>query len=185
MGNRLSKISTKTGDDGTTGLSDGTRVVKEHPRIEAIGAVDELNSFIGLLLTYPLTGETNDLLTEVQHHLFNLGGGLSMPDAPQLLGPEEIRLLDDMVEKFNAELPPLKEFILPGGDRATATCHVARSVCRRAERRVTALMRHDKGHAVYVQYLNRLSDLLFIMARQIGRHNGTQERLWRGRSSPE
>lgn len=168
MGNRLSKITTRTGDDGTTGLADKSRVSKDHPRVEAIGDIDELNSQIGLLLTEMLPEEMRDLLTQVQHHLFDLGGELAMP-AFTGITQEKVLVLDDAIEKQNTSLPPLKEFVLPGGSRASSLAHVCRAVCRRAERRVVGLARNEKVSPLTVQYLNRLSDLLFVLARALNK----------------
>lgn len=168
MGNRLSKITTRTGDDGTTGLADKSRVSKDHPRVEAIGDIDELNSQIGLLLTEMLPKEMRDLLTQVQHHLFDLGGELAMP-AFTGITQEKVLVLDDAIEKQNTSLPPLKEFVLPGGSRASSLAHVCRAVCRRAERRVVGLARNEEVSPLTVQYLNRLSDLLFVLARALNK----------------
>lgn len=168
MGNRLSKITTRTGDDGTTGLADKSRVCKDHPRVEAIGDIDELNSQIGLLLTEMLPEEMRDLLTQVQHHLFDLGGELAMP-AFTGITQEKVLVLDDAIEKQNTSLPPLKDFVLPGGSRASSLAHVCRTVCRRAERRVVSLLRNEEVSPLTVQYLNRLSDLLFVLARGLNK----------------
>jgi cob(I)alamin adenosyltransferase len=177
MGHRLSRIYTRTGDDGTTGLSDGTRVAKDDPRIEAIGAIDELNSSIGVLRCEALPVPVDSLLTAVQHSLFDLGGELSLPDRI-LLDADRVTLLENALDEFNKNLPPLKEFILPGGCRAAAVCHLARTVCRRAERRVFRLACHAAVNAASLQYLNRLSDLLFVVARVIVRAEGGEEVLW-------
>lgn len=164
MGHRLSKITTRTGDDGTTGLASNARVGKDHPRIEALGEVDELNSQLGLLLTEALPDEIRAQLTTVQHHLFDLGGELALPGFAGI-SEEKLGLLDEAIERHNSGLPPLKEFVLPGGTRAAAQAHVCRTVCRRAERRLVALNRTDPVSPRLVQYLNRLSDLLFVLAR--------------------
>jgi cob(I)alamin adenosyltransferase len=177
MGHRLSKIYTRTGDDGTTGLGDGTRVPKDHARVEAIGAVDELNSALGLLLSEPLGNELRATLTRVQHTLFDLGGELSVPGR-QVLHTSQVQDLEERLDRLNADLAPLKEFILPGGTRASSLCHLARSVCRRAERRVYGLSRHEPVAPATLQYLNRLSDLLFVMARAINRAAGVPDILW-------
>ncbi|MEW6312857.1 MAG: cob(I)yrinic acid a,c-diamide adenosyltransferase [Pseudomonadota bacterium] len=177
MANRLSKIVTRTGDDGSTGLGDGTRVAKDAPRIEAIGAVDELNSQIGVLLAEPLSERLRDCLIKIQHTLFDLGGELSIPGR-SAIGPQHITQLEQWVEHYNADLPALKEFILPGGCRAAALCHVARTVCRRAERRVIALQRAEPSSPHAAVYLNRLSDLLFILCRAINRDSGHSDVLW-------
>ena len=170
MGNRLSKIATRTGDDGTTGLGDGTRVPKSHQRVAALGDVDELNSCLGVLLCEPLPDDVRALLTSIQQQLFNLGGELSIPGY-ELLKAEAVAELDAALEKYNAKLPRLAEFILPGGTRSAALAHVGRTVARRAERAVVALAAHEAVHAAPRQYLNRLSDLLFVLARVLNRAN--------------
>jgi cob(I)alamin adenosyltransferase len=175
MGNRLSKITTRTGDDGTTGLADNTRVRKDHPRVESMGEVDELNSQLGLLLTEALPEQIRALLTQVQHHLFDLGGEFAMPGYS---GITEVKLavLDEAIEHYNASLPPLKEFVLPGGNRAAALAHVCRAVCRRAERRTVSLVLSEAVSPLPVQYLNRLSDLLFVLARVL--NQGKEPGQW-------
>jgi cob(I)alamin adenosyltransferase len=186
MGHRLSRIVTRTGDAGTTGLGDGSRVSKGSARIEAIGAVDELNSSIGVVLAEPLPPPFQALLTDVQHDLFDLGGELSIP-GHSAITPAHIARLEDAVEHYNAELPPLKEFILPGGTRAAALTHVARTICRRAERAVVALAAHDEVSQSSRIYLNRLSDLLFVLARALNRTGGSPDILWqkdRARGNP-
>ena len=170
MANRLTQISTRTGDDGTTGLGDGTRVAKDHLRICAMGEVDELNSHLGVLLAEPLPADVRELLVAVQHELFNLGGELSIPGF-ELLKSSAVLRLDDALAHYNAALPRLKEFILPAGTRSAALAHVARSVARRAERAVVALGTADVLRAEPRQYLNRLSDLLFVLARSLNRAN--------------
>lgn len=177
MGNRLTKIVTRTGDNGTTGLADGSRVAKDTLRIEIIGDVDELNSNIGLLLTESFPENVRNCLTDVQHDLFDLGGELSIPGHPVMSAAHLIRL-ENLIEDFNATLPPLKDFILPGGSRAAGLAHVARSVCRRAERRLVSLSRQEKVSACLLQYLNRLSDLLFVIARALNRDAGHGDVLW-------
>jgi len=177
MGHRLSKIYTRTGDDDTTDLGDGSRVKKTNRRIEAIGAVDELNSLIGLLLARELPGGIHNALTDIQHDLFDLGGELSIPGRTAIAEQQVIRL-ETILDKFNADLPPLKEFILPGGSEASAVCHLARSVCRRAERRVIHLGEEEKLNTAATKYLNRLSDLLFVLARAINVHAGHHDVLW-------
>jgi cob(I)alamin adenosyltransferase len=164
MANRLTQIATRTGDDGTTGLADGTRVPKDHLRVHAMGEVDELNSQLGVLLAEVLPGDVRELLLTVQHELFNLGGELSMP-GHELLKAEAVTQLDAALAHYNAALPRLLEFILPGGTRAAALAHVARTVARRAERAVVALGAPGDLRATPRQYLNRLSDLLFVLAR--------------------
>jgi len=177
MGNRLSKIYTRTGDQGTTGLGDGTRVEKDAARIEAIGAIDELNSAIGLMLTESLPAPLESLLTDVQHRLFDIGGSLSMPGT-EIPANNLVETLEQALDRMNDELEPLKEFILPGGSRAAALCHLARSICRRAERRVISLARSESIPQLPVQYLNRLSDLLFVMARTINKDAGVTDVFW-------
>ena len=178
MGHRLSRIVTRTGDAGTTGLGDGSRVAKDAPRIEAIGSVDELNSTVGLLLTEPLPPPIAACLTAVQHDLFDLGGELSIP-GHSAVTDEHVARLEAAVEEFNADLAPLKEFILPGGTRAAALAHVARTVCRRAERCVVALAAHEAVGGPARRYLNRLSDLLFVIARSLNQAAGRPDVLWR------
>jgi cob(I)alamin adenosyltransferase len=178
MGHRLSKIVTRTGDAGTTGLGDGTRVPKDSTRIDAIGAVDELNSAIGVLLAEPLPDAISGCLIEVQHDLFDLGGELSIPGYEAVRDAQLLRL-EDLVERFNADLPPLREFILPGGTRAASLAHVARTACRRAERAVVRLGASEPVRDTTRKYLNRLSDLLFVLARVINRAAGTPDVLWR------
>jgi cob(I)alamin adenosyltransferase len=178
MGNRLSKIITRTGDEGTTGLGDGSRVPKDSARIEAIGTVDELNSSIGMLRALPTLPEAvSKLLLRVQHDLFDLGGELAVPGYSVLVDAH-VAALEDAVEQFNAQLPPLKEFILPGGSEAAARCHLARTVARRAERLCWALANAENSRGVALIYLNRLSDLLFVLARTLARHEGSKEVLW-------
>ncbi|NJN40647.1 MAG: cob(I)yrinic acid a,c-diamide adenosyltransferase [Gammaproteobacteria bacterium] len=179
MGNRLSKIYTRTGDDGTTGLGDGARVGKDDPRVEAYGTVDEANSAIGMILAVPgLPRDVADCLTGVQHDLFDLGGELCIPGM-QMIKAERIAAIEALLDGFNEALPPLKDFILPGGGPAAAACHVARTVCRRAERRVWTLARTQAVNDPASRYLNRLSDLLFVLARVLARHENGAEVLWR------
>jgi cob(I)alamin adenosyltransferase len=179
MGNRLSRIYTRTGDDGTTGLGDGSRVPKDDPRVEAYGTVDELNSAIGVLLAVPrLPRRLSDCLVEAQHELFDLGGELCIPGHRAITAGHVTRL-EKALDAFNEKLPPLKEFILPGGGRAAAACHLARTVARRAERRVCTLARAQSISPEVIRYLNRLSDLLFVLARVLARHERGTEVLWR------
>lgn len=178
MGHRLSKIYTRTGDAGTTGLGDGSRVAKDSARIEALGAVDEVNSCLGVLLAEPLEADVADLLTAVQHDLFDLGGELSIPGYTAIRA-DQVELLEIRLDRFNDTLEPLKEFILPGGTRAAALCHVARATCRRAERRVHHLAATETVSAFSLQYLNRLSDLLFVLARVLNQRQGQGDVLWR------
>ena len=177
MGHRLSRIYTRTGDSGTTGLGDGSRVDKDHARIEALGTVDELNSALGLLLSEPLPHEIKALLTGIQHRLFDLGGELSVPGR-QTLTDREISELEHDLEKLNDTLDPLDEFVLPGGTGPAALCHLARSICRRAERRVFALSKVETVSLTGLRYLNRLSDLLFVIARCLNMHVGVKDTLW-------
>ncbi|TMS56505.1 cob(I)yrinic acid a,c-diamide adenosyltransferase [Imbroritus primus] len=177
MGNRLSKIATRTGDDGTTGLGDGTRTGKDSLRIHALGEVDELNSHIGVLLTETLPDGIRTALLEIQHDLFDLGGELCIPGYT-LLKTERVAQLDAWLAEHNATLPRLKEFILPGGSRAAAQAHVCRTVCRRAERAVVALERAETVNDSARQYLNRLSDLMFVLARVLNRADGGTDVLW-------
>ena len=178
MGNRLTKIYTRTGDAGTTGLGDGSRVGKDSARIEAIGAVDELNSAIGVLLAESIDAQVHACLTEVQHALFDLGGELSIPGYTAI-SDSQVAHLETQLDGFNADLPALKEFILPGGSRAAALCHVARAVCRRAERRVVSLSASEQMSALPQRYLNRLSDLLFVVCRVLNRADGRTDVYWR------
>jgi cob(I)alamin adenosyltransferase len=177
MGHRLSKIVTRTGDAGETGLGDGTRVAKDAPRIEAIGAVDELNSVLGVVLAEALPDAIAACLTDVQHDLFDLGGELSIPGFAAMTEAHVARV-EEAVESFNADLSPLKEFILPGGTRAAALAHVARTVCRRAERSVIRLAAVEPVSERSRIYLNRLSDLLFVLARALNRAAARPDVLW-------
>jgi cob(I)alamin adenosyltransferase len=178
MGNRLSRIITRTGDSGTTGLGDGSRIDKDSARIEAIGAVDELNSAIGLLLaTLMLPSDMAKSLLRIQHDLFDLGGELAVPGHGAVTDAQ-VATLEANTEQLNEQLPPLKEFILPGGGEAAARCHLARTIARRAERRCWALARAENWSSPALVYLNRLSDLLFVMARALARHEHGGEILW-------
>ena len=181
MGNRLTQIATRTGDDGTTGLGDGTRVPKDHRRVQAMGEVDELNSNIGVLLAEPLPEGVRALLVEIQHELFNLGGELSIPGY-ELLTDAAVARLDQALAEHNAQLPRLREFILPAGRRSAALAHVCRTVARRAERALVALGAEAPVRAAPRQYLNRLSDLLFVLARVLNRIDGGDDVYW---SSPK
>ena len=179
MGNRLSRIYTRTGDDGTTGLGDGQRVRKDAARVEAYGTVDEANSTIGMILAVPgLPPEVARCLTEIQHDMFDLGGELCIPGT-QVIKAERIVELEQVLDRFNDPLPALKDFILPGGGPATAACHLARTVVRRAERRVWTLAEAEQVNVEVPRYLNRLSDLLFVIARVLARHEHGGEVLWR------
>ena len=177
MANRLTKIYTRTGDAGTTGLADGSRVAKDAPRIEAIGAVDELNSVLGVLLAEPLPEAARACLDNVQNDLFDLGGELSVP-GHAIMSKAHVARLERELDRFNADLPPLKDFILPAGSRAAALAHVARTVCRRAERRLVTLSRKQKAPPAMQAYLNRLSDLLFVLARMLNRAADRPDVLW-------
>jgi cob(I)alamin adenosyltransferase len=178
MGNRLSKIVTRTGDEGTTGLGDGNRVAKDSARIEAVGTVDELNSAIGVLVAaHGMPADVAKTLLGIQHDLFDLGGELAIP-GHLMVTTAHIERAESDVERFNAMLPPLKEFILPGGSPAAAACHLARTIARRAERRCWTLTKSDPLNPLALIYLNRVSDLLFVLARVLARHNGGNEILW-------
>ena len=177
MGHRLSKITTRTGDSGDTGLGDGSRVPKDSARIAAIGDVDELNSAVGLLLAESLPESVADALTGIQHDLFDLGGELSIPGRVAMQ-EKQVKRIEKMTDAFNADLQPLKEFILPGGARAAAAAHFVRTVCRRAERSVVALGRSEPVSDAARIYLNRLSDLMFVLARVLNRHAGGADILW-------
>ena len=178
MGNRLSKIYTRTGDAGTTGLGDGSRVGKDAGRVEAYGTVDELSSVIGLLACETLPDPVPGWLADIQHRLFDLGGELCIP-GHTMVGPARVEALEQWLDAMNADLPPLKDFILPGGTRAAALAHLARTVCRRAERRVVTLMAQESINPEGLKYLNRLSDLLFVLARHLNRTAGVPDVLWR------
>jgi cob(I)alamin adenosyltransferase len=177
VGNRLSKIYTRTGDDGTTGLGDGTRVGKDSPRVAAYGTVDELNSAIGIVLAHDVPETVRECLTQVQHYLFDLGGELCIPGMAMIHG-DDVDRLEQRLDAFNADLPPLKEFILPGGGAAAAHGHLARTICRRAERATTALSRSEAVRPEAIRYLNRLSDLLFVICRVLARASGHGEVVW-------
>lgn len=177
MGNRLSKIYTRTGDDGTTGLGDGTRVAKDSARVTAYGTVDEANSAIGVLLAAALPDEIRDQLVSIQHQLFDLGGELCIP-GHAAIDDADVERLEQWLDAHNADLPPLKDFILPGGGEAGARCHLARTIVRRAERETVTLARHDAVRPQAIRYLNRLSDLLFVLARVLARAEGQGEVLW-------
>ena len=179
MGNRLSKIYTRTGDDGTTGLGDGSRVAKDAARVEAYGTVDELNCAIGMVLCVAnLPQALAATLIEVQHDLFDLGGELCIPGA-RVISAQQVTRLEATLDAYNDPLPALKEFILPGGGPAAAACHLARTIARRAERRAWTLAKKETVSADLTNYLNRLSDLLFVLARVLARHESGTEVLWR------
>ena len=177
MGNRLSKIYTRTGDAGTTGLGDGTRVAKDSARVEAYGTIDEANSAIGVVLASDVPEDVRTLLTRVQHQLFDLGGELCIPGHAAITDAD-VAALEDALDGFNDALPPLREFILPGGGEAAARCHLARTIVRRAERATVTLARDEAVRPEAVRYLNRLSDLLFVLARVLARASGHGEVLW-------
>ncbi|PZQ11490.1 MAG: cob(I)yrinic acid a,c-diamide adenosyltransferase [Rhodanobacter denitrificans] len=177
MGNRLSKIYTRTGDDGSTGLGDGSRTGKDSARVNAYGTVDELNSTIGLALACELPDPVRELLTQVQHDLFDLGGELCIPGMA-MVHDADVERLERELDTLNEPLPALKDFILPGGGMAAASCHLARTVCRRAERETIALSRQEAVRSEAIRYLNRLSDLLFVIARVLARASGHGEVLW-------
>ena len=184
MGKRLTTIATRTGDDGSTGLGDGSRVPKTHCRVAALGDVDELNSVIGMLLTEQLPESVTALLLDVQHDLFDLGGELSIPGY-QMLVERQVLMLDEALAHYNKDLPRLEEFILPGGARADALAHVARTVCRRAERALLQLAAQERVNAAPRQYLNRLSDLMFVLARVLNQHAGRGDVQWQQRKNAE
>ena len=182
MGHRLSKIYTRTGDAGTTGLGDGSRTDKDGLRVAAMGDVDEVNSLLGLLLCEPLAEDIVDLLTDIQHDLFDLGGELSIPGS-KLLGAQRPAVLEAAIDRYNEALSPLKEFTLPGGSRPAALAHLARTVCRRAERCIVHLGREEAVSAAARAYINRLSDLLFVLARWFNRDAGRSDVLWNRKRS--
>lgn len=177
MGNRLSKIATRTGDKGTTGLGDGSRIAKDALRVHAMGDVDELNSHIGVLLCEDLPPQLRHELVSIQHDLFDIGGELCIPGYTMITDAQVARL-DGLLEKYNADLEPLKDFILPGGSRAAALAHVCRTVCRRAERAIVSLGNSETINEHPRQYMNRLSDLLFVLSRVLNRHAGGSDVLW-------
>jgi cob(I)alamin adenosyltransferase len=183
MGHRLSKITTRTGDSGETGLGDGARVAKDSARIAALGDVDELNSAIGLILAEEIPAPVRAVLEQVQHDLFDLGGELSIP-GHSLLTDDQVQELETALEQWNAGLPPLKEFILPGGSRAAAAAHLARTICRRAERALVALGRGEPVGDAARRYLNRLSDLLFVAGRSLNRAAGGNDVQWKHKRKP-
>jgi cob(I)alamin adenosyltransferase len=177
MGNRLSKIYTRTGDKGTTGLSDGSRIAKDSTRIEAIGDVDELNSVIGIVVSQETDTEIRTILMDIQHHLFNVGGELSLPGY-HLINAEHVTWLETTLDRLNDNLEPLQDFILPGGTPAAAQCFLARAVCRRAERRLVTLKDNNSISESLLQYINRLSDLLFVVGRYINKQHDSPDILW-------
>ncbi|MGA9854535.1 MAG: cob(I)yrinic acid a,c-diamide adenosyltransferase [Gammaproteobacteria bacterium] len=178
MGHRLSKIYTRTGDEGTTGLGDGSRVPKDDARVEAYGTLDELNSVMGVLLAEDLSPDITAALQPIQHELFDLGSEFCLPGYKAITA-DHVQRLENTLDKFNETLQPLKEFILPGGSHAAAACHLARTVCRRAERRAWTLHRQYPQNHESIKYLNRLSDLLFVLARVIAHQDEGQEVQWK------
>ena len=177
MGFRLTRIYTRTGDGGDTGLGDGSRVAKDAPRVEVLGVVDELNCAIGLVLAEPVSAEVRECLTAVQHDLFDLGGEMSIPGYTAVT-ERHVSRLEEVLDRFNADLEPLKDFILPGGSRAAAACHLARTLARRAERRMVTLVAAEPVSPLAQHYLNRLSDMLFVMCRVVNRDAGIADVLW-------
>jgi cob(I)alamin adenosyltransferase len=177
MGNRLTKIYTKTGDSGLTGLADGSRAEKDSLRISVIGDIDELNSLLGLLIAINIDEEIKVCLLDIQHILFDLGGELAIPDSEMLI-EARVQYLEKTIDQYNASLPPLKEFILPGGSVPAAVCHTARAVCRRAERQLVSLSKEVSINKVSLKFLNRLSDLLFVFARTLALSEGGKEIYW-------
>lgn len=184
MTNRLTRIYTRTGDDGTTGIGNNVRVAKDSPLIESIGTIDELNSIIGMVLAHALPDAVTDSLIDVQNDLFDLGGELAMPDYTAIT-QHYVQRLESQLDVFNDALPVLKEFILPAGGIATSSCHLARSVCRRAERCMVSLHREEALNPQAIAYINRLSDLLFVIARVLARHENGAEVLWQPRKNQE
>ncbi len=177
MGNRLTKIYTKTGDSGSTGLADGSRADKDSLRISVIGDVDELNSLLGLLIAIDIDEKIKGYLLDIQHILFDLGGELAIPDS-ETLTEANVEYIEKIIDEYNASLPPLKEFILPGGSVPAAVCHTSRAVCRRAERQLVSLSKEISVNEDSLKFLNRLSDLLFVFARTMARSEGGEEIYW-------
>ncbi len=178
MTNRLTKIYTRTGDQGNPGLADGSRVDKFNSRIESLGNIDELNSIIGILLTEKLPNDKKEILNKIQHDLFDIGGELSIPNHMKI-NDKKISFLENTLDSMNKELPPLKEFILPGGSKASSYCHLARTVCRRVERNLFKLAQTDKVNEASLKYINRLSDMLFVLARFLNKINKFNDVLWK------
>lgn len=177
MGNRLTKIYTRTGDNGSTGLADGSRIEKDSLRTSAIGDVDELNSLLGIIAAHDIEPEIKSILVDIQHILFDLGGEIAIPES-EMVDESRVQYLEDIIDEYNASLPSLKEFILPGGSIPAATCHFARSVCRRAERQLVSLSKEVSMNKNSLRFLNRLSDVLFVFARTLARSEGSQEVYW-------
>lgn len=184
MGHRLSKIYTRTGDDGSTGLAGNIRLSKDHPRIHAIGDIDELNCQLGIVLCHIKDAPLTDLFQSIQQTLFDFGGELAMPEY-QGLNDDHIETLEQHIDQLNNTLPPLKEFILPGGNTASAHCHLARAVCRRAERKLITLNNTDSLRPTLITYINRLSDLLFVVARVLSRTTSPEEPQWHPAAKPD
>jgi cob(I)alamin adenosyltransferase len=178
MANRLTKIYTKTGDGGKTGLGDGSRVDKFSPRIEGLGSIDELNSVIGIIISEQISATESGWLKKIQHDLFDIGGELSIPDLIKLT-MIKVQFLESNIDKMNKELPPLKEFILPGGSKISAYTHLARTICRRVERNLFELNQRDKVNEVSLKYINRLSDFLFVLARHFNKSKNIEDILWK------
>ena len=179
MGNRLSKIYTRTGDDGSTSLGNGERTAKDDARVEAYGTVDELNSALGLVAARELPADASALVSAIQQKLFDLGGELCIPNT-SVLTADDVTSLEAALDELNADLPPLKDFVLPGGNETAAACHLARAICRRAERRTVSLAEEADVNPHTLRYLNRLSDLLFVLARTLNRIGGNAEVIWTG-----
>jgi len=177
MGHRLTKIYTRTGDDGSTGLADGNRVEKDSLRVDAIGDIDELNSLLGVLTANDIPDDIKGYLLNIQHRLFDLGGELAIP-GDAAIEPESISRIEELIDNFNDDLPMLKEFILPGGNMPGSVCHLARAVCRRGERKLVKLARDEYVNPVSITYINRLSDLLFVFARVLARQKSGREIFW-------
>ncbi len=183
MPDRLTRITTRTGDEGLTSLADGRRIPKTHPRIVALGEVDELNSQLGVVLAYAEGTLAGAVLAQIQHRLFDLGAELAVPGSVKL-GEPDVADLDAELEELNGSLPPLREFVLPGGTPAVAQCHLARAICRRAERALWQLHSTEPMNPASLKFLNRLSDLLFVCARTLARHAGSAEALWQPKARP-
>tara|TARA_B100000029_G_scaffold466317_1_gene501732 strand:- start:16 stop:576 length:561 start_codon:yes stop_codon:yes gene_type:complete len=177
MSNRLTKIYTRTGDDGTTELSNHERIDKSNIRIEAMGDIDELNSIIGFLRTNDIPDDLSEHLLNIQHRLFDIGGELAIPDN-SVISSESVKRLEQLIDDLNSDLPTLKEFVLPGGTISASICHVARTVCRRSERTLVILARKESFNTETLRYINRLSDLLFVLARTLNKVSNTKEVLW-------
>ena len=178
MSNRLTKIYTRTGDDGTTELSNHERIDKSNIRIEAMGDIDELNSIIGFLRTNDIPDDLSEHLLNIQHRLFDIGGELAIPDN-RVISSQSVKRLEQLIDDFNSDLPALKEFVLPGGSISASICHIARTVCRRSERTLVALARRESFNAETLCYINRLSDLLFVLARSVNQRKNVSDIVWK------